>query len=339
MYVAGDVITAVVDVGTETTKIGYAGTHLPTTLLSSATYKNEFISPVTRSVVTDVTSYLGIMCDNIPCDAEALVISENTMEKCGVKKEILGYLMEKRLCNSALFVRSGVLDAFSHGKTTALVVSLGGGSTQVCSVVDGFVTCRRQMDVGGFDLTLAFKDVLISSGMDFGRLIDVSQDSTWYERRVEFEKNEISRHVKEEVSDLNNTALEVCYDLPVGSVNIRDWNEIPHRLVEVTKLIVEVIETNVPETRQVLAGNIVLVGGGTGIKGIDMVISLRLGQERPRWKSKVFMERNRFSTFQGGSIVGSMGSTKALHIGVGDYEEYGDNILERKKCDWILENP
>lgn len=339
MYTVGDITTAVVDIGTETTKIGYAGTNYPTTFCPSLKHKNEFISPVTRSLVTDVTSYLGILCDCIPCDAESLVIAENTMERGGAKKEILGYLMERRLCSSILFVRSGILDAFSHGKTTALVVSLGGGSTQVCSVIDGLITCRKQMEIGGLDLTLAFRDVLDSSGVDFSRLISVDENAMWYERRIDFEKNEISRRVKEEVSSLDVEVPEALYNLSAEeSIELKGYSRtIPHRLVEVTRLIVEVIEMNTSEMRPMLAGNIVVVGGGTGIKDIDSAICTQLEKERPKWKIRVIMEKNRFGTFQGGSIVGSMGSAKGLHIGTADYEEYGDSILDRKKCDWIFE--
>lgn len=339
MYPAGDVITGVVDIGTETTKIGYAGTNMPRTFCSSAGYKNEFISPVTRSLVTDMNSYLGMVCEHVPPDAESLVISENTMERGNVKREILGYLMEKRLCSSVLFVRSGILDAFSYGKTTAVVVSVGGGSTQVCSVVDGFITCRRQMDVGGADLTMEFKDALECGGVDLCRLVRVDRSRMWYERETEFEKREVSRHVKEEICSVYQGTGEVEYEMGSGErVELGECSSrVVSRVVEAGRLVIEVIEANGAEVRGSLMGNIVVAGGGTGIKGIDVGISLQVERERPNWKSRVMMEKGRFSTFQGGSIVGSMGSVKSLHIGVGDYEEYGESILERKKCEWLLE--
>jgi len=307
---------------------------------SSAMDKNEYISPVNKSMINDVNGYLKILCDRIPNDTESLIIAENTMERNEIKKEILGYLMEKRICNSILFVRSGILDCFSYGKTTGLIVSLGGGSTQVCSVIDGFITCRKQLEIGGFDLTLEFKNVLISSGINFSRLINVNKNDMWYEKRIEFEKNEISRYIKEEVCNLNMEGIySSSYEIYTGeSIELNEnGRTIPYKLIEVSKLIIEVIEMNNLEIRANLIGNIILVGGGTGIKGIDNAICSQLDKERPKWKSKVIMEKNQFNTFQGGSIIGSMGSIKNLHIGINDYEEYGENILERKKCDWLLE--
>lgn len=316
MHTVGDIITGVVDIGTENVKIGYADMSVPVTFCASAREKNGFVSPVTRSVVTDVASYLGILCEGIPGDVESLVIAENTMERGDVKREVLAYLMERRMCGSVLFVRSGILDAFSHGKTTAVVVSLGGGSTQVCSVVDGFITCRRQLDVGGVDLTRVFRD-----------MVDCGQG-------LEFERNEMARHVKEEVLGGSLQSVDLC----TGSVDVGgSCVAVLQRLGGAARLVCEVIEGNGPEVRQTLAGNVVVTGGGTGIRGIETMLGEQLEKDCGKWRCKVWMEKNMFSTFVGGSVVGSMGSTKSLHIGAGDYEEYGDAILERKRCDWMAE--
>lgn len=339
MYVVGDATTGVIDIGSETVKIGYSDGLLPTVFCSSMTWKNEYVPPVTRSVVSDVGSYLRILSDHVPGDAQSLVISENTMEAGGVKKEILGYLMERRMCESVLFVRSGILDAFSYGKTTGIVVSLGGGSTQVCSVVDGLITCRRQIDVGGMDLTLEFKRVLESSGADLGRFIDVKNDGPLYERRVEFEKKEFSRYGKESVLSLRSEERSGKYELPDGKmIDTEEYcKAIARKLGGVIKLIVEVIELNGMEIRSALSGNILVGGGCGGIGGIESFICEEISKERGRWKVKVAVERSRFSTFQGGCVIGSMGSARSFHIGVRDYEEYGESILDRKKCEWIVE--
>ncbi|ADM11396.1 actin-like protein [Encephalitozoon intestinalis ATCC 50506] len=339
MYVAGDTITAVIDIGSETAKIGYSDTLLPMIFCPSISWKNEYISPVTRSVVSDVGSYLRILCDNAPRDAQSLVISENTMEAGGTKREILGYLMERRMCESVLFVRSGILDAFSYGKTTGVVVSLGGGSSQVCSVVDGLITCRRRLDVGGNDLTQDFRRGMEECGIDLRKFIGVNDGGSWCERKIEFEKNEFCRYVKEAVLSFRSEETDRRYEFPNGeTVEMEDWcNRISKRLKEVVKLIVEVTELNAMEVRSTLSSNI-LVGGGCGeIRGMESFICEELGKERPRWKVKVNVERSRFSTFEGGSVIGSMGSAKSFHIGIKDYEEYGEGILDRKKCEWIVE--
>ncbi|WEL38455.1 actin [Encephalitozoon hellem] len=339
MYIVGDTTTGVIDIGSETVKIGYSDGLLPTVFGPSVTWRNEYVPPVARSVISDVGSYLRILSDNMPRDVQSLVISENTMEDGGVKKEVLGYLMERRMCESVLFVRSGILDAFSYGKTTGVVVSLGGGSSQVCSVVDGLITCRRQIDVGGMDLTLEFRKVLESSGVDIEKFVSVKKDEPLHERRMEFEKNEFSRHGKESALSLKSEETSEKYELPDGRViETEEYRKaVPGMLGGIIKLIVEVIESNGMEARSTLSGNILVGGGCGGICGIESFICEEIGRERSRWKVKVSVERSRFSTFQGGCVIGSLGSARSFHIGVRDYEEYGESILDRKKCEWIVE--
>ena len=51
--------------------------------------------------------------------------------------------MEENLCNSVLFMKSGLLDVSSYGRRNALVLSITGGSIQICIVVDGIITNRK----------------------------------------------------------------------------------------------------------------------------------------------------------------------------------------------------
>jgi actin-like protein 6A len=334
MYVMSDGIGAVVDIGTETAKIGYTEAHLPMVHCPSPNSTNGYTSPVTRSVVSDVDSYMELLGSRVPSDAGFLIVAENTMEGSMAKREILGRLMERKLCDSVLFVRSGILDAFSYGKTTALVVSFGGGSTQVCSVIEGFITCRRQMDVGGLDLTKLYREVLRSSGVDLSSLVRER-----CERRREFEELELCRHAKEQTLTFEPEESGALFELRNGEfVDLGKHREtVALELLAATRLIVDVIEANSSEGQQSLVGNIVVSGGGTGIRGMDVAIAQQLAKERPEWKARVVSEKNMYCTFQGGAIAGCIGSAKSLHIGTADYREYGEVILDRKNCDWLME--
>jgi exopolyphosphatase/pppGpp-phosphohydrolase len=64
--------------------------------------------------------------------------------------------MEENLCNSVLFMKSGLLNAFSYGRHNALVLSINGGSIQICIVVDGIITNRKMVNVGCLSLTKKF---------------------------------------------------------------------------------------------------------------------------------------------------------------------------------------
>ncbi|KAH9411587.1 actin [Ordospora pajunii] len=338
MYVVGDVIASTVDIGSETYKIGYCGSKRPSVYGSSMMWRDEFVRPVERSVIGDVASYLGILSGEIPRDTESLVVCENNMEELATKRKVLGYLMEKRLCSSVLFVRSGILDVFSYGRSSGVVVSFGGGSTQVCSVVEGLITCRRRVDVGGIDFTAEVRRAVERQGVDVERESRNGLSEMPEERR-EFEKNEICRHVKEAICGEWKEMMECRYEFRDGQVV--DFGEtgrrICEKLMEVCRIVIEVIEENVGGVKPMLAGNILVSGGGGMMRGIEAMMHSEFEKERPKWKIRVAAERNRFSTFCGGSIVGSMGSAKSLYIGIRDYEEYGEGIVERKRSEWVAE--
>jgi hypothetical protein len=54
-------------------------------------------------------------------------VAENTFEPLEIRSQILKFVMEENLCNSVLFMKSGLLDAFSYGRHNALVLSINGG--------------------------------------------------------------------------------------------------------------------------------------------------------------------------------------------------------------------
>ncbi|KAM0672003.1 actin-like protein [Ordospora colligata] len=339
MYVVGDVISSTVDIGSETYKIGYCGSKLPSVYGSSMLWRDEIVQPVKRSVIGDVASYLGILSGGIPRDTESLVVCENSMEEEGVKRKVLGYLMEKRLCSSVLFVKSGILDVFSYGRSSGVVVSFGGGSTQVCSVVEGLITCRRQIDVGGIDFTVEVRRAIESAGVDFEKESGKVWGAMPVERR-EFEKNEICRYVKEAVCEYGEKEMmEWRYELRDRKVVDFDAirREICEKITQVCRIVIEVIEMNAGGVKSMLAGNIMVSGGLGMMKGIEAMMNCEFEKEKPKWKIRVTVDRNRFSTFCGGSIVGSMGSAKSLYIGIRDYDEYGEGIVDRKRSEWIVE--
>ncbi|EOB14928.1 actin-like 53kDa protein [Nosema bombycis CQ1] len=156
MVVANDSSTVVVDIGTETYKIGYSDNGTPTRFGSSANIKNNYSSPVQNSTIVDLSSYLNILKNNIPEDTSYLFVAENTFEPLEIRSKILKFVMEENLCNSVLFMKSGLLDAFSYGRHNALVLSINGGSIQICTVLDGIITNRKMVNVGCLSLTKKF---------------------------------------------------------------------------------------------------------------------------------------------------------------------------------------
>lgn len=260
MFVASDRSTVVVDIGTETYKIGYSDNGIPTRFGSSST--PFYSSPVQESLVVDLPGYLRILRENIPEDTAYLCISENTFDDS--RKGILQYIMEEDLCASVLFMKSGLLDSFSYGKYNALVMSISGGSTQVCSVVNGMITDKRR-----------FPPMTKEEGAS--RMKGISQ------------------------------------------------------LVDNAREIVEGLSE---ESKGILLSNILIAGGGSSIPFIGSEVEKKMSEMFRGYKTRVILRESRFHSFFGGVVFSNIGSTRLLHIGKMDYQEYGLSILERKNYTW-----
>ena len=78
--------------------------------------------------------------------------------------------------------------------------------------------------------------------------------------------------------------------------------------------------------KQSIVNNIFMSGAGAKMKGLEA----RMKEELRMYRNKILYE-NRFHTFYGASVFGSIGQARQLFIGAKDYEEFGEEILVRKE--------
>ncbi|KAF9750354.1 Actin-related protein 4 [Nosema granulosis] len=300
MFVASDRSTVVVDIGTETYKIGYSDNGIPTRFGSSSTISNGFVSPVKYSKIVDVPAYLKILRDNIPQDTSYLCIAENTFEEPETRKEILRILMEEDDVSSLFFAKSGLLDSFSYGKYTSLVLSFNGGSTQVCSIINGIITNKRMIPEGCLFVTNKFRSG--NSALDTYKSLE----------QARMKKEDYYEELKRN---------------PFGEKETSCHSEIL-KIVDYAK---EILDLCSEEERCLLLSNILVAGSGSTIPFIQSELDRMFSDRFRSYKIRIFLRECRFHTFFGGVVFSNIGSTKLLHIGKMDYQEYGVSILERKE--------
>lgn len=153
MYSSNHRNILIVDIGTSTSKIGYCGTEQPDIYESSRKFNYE--SPIQNSTIHDIDLYARMLGTYIKEDAPTILVQNTYEARTG---DVLMYLMERRMVRNILFVRSAVAELFGAGRGSGLVVSMGGGSIQVSSVVDGCVTAREQMGLGGEEIVEAYRN-------------------------------------------------------------------------------------------------------------------------------------------------------------------------------------
>jgi hypothetical protein len=129
---------------------------LITARLLDLVYKNNYTSPVQNSTIVNLSSYLNILKNNIPEDTSYFFVAENTFEPLETRNQILKFVMEENLCYSVLFMKIGLLDVISYERRNTLVLSINGGSIQICTVIDGIITNKKMVNVGCLSLTKKF---------------------------------------------------------------------------------------------------------------------------------------------------------------------------------------
>lgn len=163
MAYGGDEVSAVVlDVGSSTTKVGYAGEDLPRRVFASMTgsvHGKEMLvgddchlwrqglevsNVVNQGLVVDWDGYeriwescfkdLGLNSEEAP-----VILSDPEWNSKESREKILELGFEKFKLPGMFLARSSVLSAFSVGKSTGLVIDVGSSKTSVVPIHDGYV--------------------------------------------------------------------------------------------------------------------------------------------------------------------------------------------------------
>lgn len=140
-------------------------------------------------------------------------------------------------------------------------------------------------------------------------------------------------------AELLRTELSWLYSQDVATSDAHRFNA-PAAVTETSCLrqLIETVFKCDPEHQVTMLGNIILTGGASAFEGLpDRVkaeVESVLHVNSPNVKIKTVtngLPERSFSTWLGGSILGSLGSFHEIWISKADYDEYGAGIVD-KKC-------
>lgn len=370
MYAVGQSTVHVADIGSETSKVGYAGMELPSVFTRRDSASKEGV----------LSSALERMSSNL--EHSPLVYIEDPFIDKEERKRMFTYVMESSICSGVLFINGSITDCFSYGKSTGLVVRLCGGSTQVVPIIEGYcLSGGLKSTCGGESLTKFTREYLISKSKELDTSLLLPPSAIQEKKRVVFEQMpvykeresyrvlpekekekeemEVARYFKESVSFIGHCQPKY-YEFATGFTTriFSERNMIPERLftgegstmerldpqkqitgsVDPAGLIgmIESVMNAVDlEHYDMLLGNIILTGGGSLIPGITERVQNEVIKVFPNARVKVANDRREFGTFFGGSILGSLAATETLMITPSEYSECGISALERKRSEWI----
>lgn len=334
MYIYGDSPNVIVDIGTETTKIGYSTQTQPSYYDNTCNTKNDFISPLKYSKIENVETYINHLHSclltfdmNIKDNTVSICLRGETLEN---KKIIMESMFGLGYFNSLIFLESNVLDLFSYGKVSGLVVNLS-SLIEVAAINDGLLLEKMSIDFGSEDLTNDFFKIL----QEYNEHLNFySQNS----KKDNFKTILEIKYIKEGVLIFSNDfSTEQIYNHKNKKeiiISSSCKNLLESYMQKIIKLIVSVIEKCNSDQKNTLLNNIILSGDCSKIIGLYDRLLSELIKIYPPSKVRVANE-NLFHTFFGASIVCSLGSMRQLYISKAEFDECGSHVLERNKYSWI----
>ena len=322
-----------------------------------------------------------------------VVMSEAAWNTRSNREKLTEIMFEKYSIPAFFLVKSPVLAAFAHGRTSGIVLDSGAELTSAVPVHEGYVLKNAiiRSPLAGDFISRQCRDYFKSIGIDVVPLYSVSSkepvsegSNPIWKRKPNTDKVTASYHdfmVKDLLQDFTASVLQVntdsiydkdaisqmprvSYDFPNGynasfgeerfriSEGLFDSNMIMSsecikplsstnvNVTSSTLTMCEAVQKAVQlcdiDIRASLFGNVIVTGGNSLILGFTERLNKDLGSRvASNVKLKVVSNsgtaERRFSTWVGGSILGSLGSFHQLWISKQEFEETGKNIIE-KKC-------
>lgn len=169
MYGGDEVSAIVVDIGSDTTKAGYAGEDTPKSVFTSSlgvlegeegakqyfvddlNYRRdklEVVSPFTDGLITDWDGYgniweyvLGSRL-RVQSMEHPLMVAEPVFNSRQNREKMVQYLFEKHSPPALFVAKNPVLSSFSAGRPTSVVVDVAHGAVVVSPVQDGYALLK-----------------------------------------------------------------------------------------------------------------------------------------------------------------------------------------------------
>jgi actin len=365
-----DITALVFENGSGMIKAGFAGDDAPRTVFPCVTarrsserdYRKEILvgydayssryalvhnRPIERGIVNNWTDMESIWHHtfynelHVSSEEFPILLTEPPLNP-KLSREKMALIMFESFNVPALYIANTAALALyaSTPWGTGLVLKSGDGVTHAVPVFEGHALnyAATRLDLGGRDLTDYLMKLLNDRGLSFNSAeereiaCDIKQKHCY-----------ISKDFEQELQ-LLAAAEDISYELPDGT-NLALGNErirCPEVLFQpsllglesagIPELIRDAIMKCHPDLQDLMFGNIVLAGGTTLFPGFDERLRKELTALVPSVPiiKVVATPERKYSTWIGGSILGSLSTFKDMCISQEDYQEYGPVILHRK---------
>ncbi|NXT84784.1 ACL7A protein, partial [Zapornia atra] len=358
----------VVDIGTGYFKCGFAGDPWPSCIVSStvgrprwetSSHQREtfvgrelqsssvpltLINPVRRGIVLDwncVQDTLKyIFQTEMKTQPEEHAVLVSVPPLCSITdKERYAEMMFEGFDVPAIHVAyQSLLSMYSYGKTSALVVESGHGSSHVVPIYEGYVmrSATGRADCAGLDVTAYLMALLNESEyMLTEHQLDIAQD---LKEKCCYTSLDLLQDFSLPVQKQVNYELPDGHVIPVGKerflcaevlFNPALLGSQQPGLLQLTLGCLKKCDADI---NKVMARNILLCGGSTVMEGFATRFQMELCRLCPSDNLVTAVcPRRKASAWIGGSILASLHSFQDLWVYRSEYEERGPSCIF-KKC-------
>ncbi|NXD84781.1 ACL7A protein, partial [Halcyon senegalensis] len=358
----------VIDIGTGYFKCGFAGDPWPSYVVSSAVGKPTWetgskqketfvggegqnnrvpltlINPVRHGLVVDWNS----VQDTLECifhmemkvqpEEHAALVSVPPLCSITYKERYAEMMFEGFHAPAIHIAYQSHLSMYSYGKTSALVVESGHGTSCVVPIYEGYMVCSitGRGDYAGLDITHYLMKLLNESGNMFTEhQIDIIQD---LKEKCCYTSLDLARDLSLPVQK-----QQMDYQLPDGHLitvgkerflcaeglfrPVLLGSQQPG-LLQLTLACLEKCDADITKK---MVGNILLCGGSTMMEGFADRFQMELARMCPSDNliTAASSQRNS-SVWIGGSILASLHSFQDLWVYRSEYEEHGPSCVFNK---------
>lgn len=306
---------------------------------------------------------------HIDPQTQPFLLSESSFTPKDQREKFMELLFEKFNVPAYFVSKEATLSAYASGRSTALIVDCGADMSVVSAVHDGYVLQKSIMrsPIAGNRLTELVQNSVqarMQEGLRPRYLFAKKKGRTKFDvvpiQRAhatqsyhQYQIWQVLNDIKESVcyvSDTTNSSTTMAgqYELPDGTPLYLDTDRprIPESLFTpqpqlaggVTQTLPQMVNACLAncdtDLRRELYGSLVITGGTTLFNGFTSRLTKEI--EVPQiFNLKTIVPTDaaerRFSTWIGGSILGSLGSFQQMWISKKEYEESGKELVH-KRC-------
>ncbi|KAF9997502.1 Actin-2, partial [Modicella reniformis] len=248
-------------------------------------------------------------------------------------REIAAQIFFETFNVPALFTSiQAVLSLYSSGRTTGVVLDSGDGVTHSVPVYEGFAIPHaiQRVDVAGRDVTEHLQLLLRKNGYHFHttaekEVVRIIKEKTCYlpANPAKEEKEKDTGDKKEDFMLPDGNVIKLGAERFRAPEILFNPELIGQEYQGVHQVVVDSISRSDMDLRKALYTNIVLSGGSTLCKGFGdrlLIEVKKLALKDIKIKISAPPER-KYSTWIGGSILGSLGTFKKMWVSAEEYQE------------------